>query len=64
MKKSKEYYLMYNGGCRQVMLDDKGNMDEYPHNFKLAEKCKQPGKHPHKRINFHSGNIVSRKTNK
>jgi len=58
--KTKEYYLMFNGGCRQIMLDEKGNIDEFPHDLDNAILCKQPGKHPHKAVNLHSEKIKER----
>jgi len=45
MALSKDFYVMHGGGCRRVLVDEQGNMDEYPNDFESARKCELPGDH-------------------
>lgn len=47
MRFSRCYYLMFGGGCRQVLLYANGRMAEYPYDLKNAKLCKRRGRHPH-----------------
>ena len=46
-KLSKDFYLMNNGSCRRVRINEKGEMDEHPYKWEDAKKCNHPGPHPH-----------------
>ena len=45
---SDDYYVMSSGNCLRVLMNERGEMDEYPYDSKKAKKCDLPGKHPHR----------------